>query len=68
VAGEYELTYFGTHRPLFRDVGIPPGMTARVDVVDTWNMTVTPVPGTHTDSVRVQLPARPYMAIRLRRA
>jgi hypothetical protein len=41
-------------------------MTARIDVLDTWAMTVEEVAGTHTGTVRVQLPARPYSAIRLR--
>ncbi|MFT3888185.1 MAG: DUF5605 domain-containing protein [Arachnia sp.] len=68
VAGRYEITYFGANRPRFRDVSLPPGMTALVDVVDTWNMTVTPVPGVHTGALRVDLPARPYVAIRLREA
>ena len=40
VADRYVLMYFGSHRPAFRDVMIPEGMTARVDVIDTWNMTV----------------------------
>jgi hypothetical protein len=66
VDGEYVLIYFGASRPRFRDVEVPEGMTARIDVLDTWAMTVEEVAGTHTGTVRVQLPARPYSAIRLR--
>jgi len=65
VAGEYQLTYFGRGRPGMRHVVIPDGMTARIDIVDTWNMTVDAVPGEHTGTVTVTLPARPYIAIRL---
>lgn len=48
-------------------------------MLDTWNMTVTPVPGTSTlvpkgnyffadkDGRSVSLPGRPYIAIRIRR-
>ena len=68
IAGEYELIYFGNHRPKFRDVSIPSGMSAKIDVIDAWNMTITPVPGVHTGMAHVDLPARPYQVIRLRRA
>jgi hypothetical protein len=67
-ADRYCLIYFGDHRPRFRDVVIPPGMAAEIDVIDTWNMTIEPQPGVHSGTVRVQLPARPYTAIRLRGA
>lgn len=66
VAGCYEITYFGDHRPRFRAIELPPDTTAEIDVIDTWHMTVKPVPGIHTGAVRVQLPARPYLAIRVR--
>jgi hypothetical protein len=36
-------------------------------VIDTWNMTVEPGLGVHRGTVRVELPARQYMAVRLRR-
>ncbi|MGK9147142.1 DUF5605 domain-containing protein [Plantibacter flavus] len=65
VAGRYIVTYYGASRPGFRDVTIPDGMTARIEVIDTWNMTVDAVPGIHTGVTRVELPARPYIALRL---
>ena len=66
VPGEYAVLYFGGARPAFRDVIVPAGMTAEIDVIDTWNMTIEVRPGTHTGTVRVPLPSRPFMAIRLR--
>ncbi|WP_235493475.1 DUF5605 domain-containing protein [Leifsonia sp. Leaf336] len=68
VAGEYVLVYFGDHRPRFRDVTVPDGMRAEIDIVDTWEMTVTTLPGTHEGTLRVQLPARPGIALRFRAA
>ncbi|WP_221933122.1 DUF5605 domain-containing protein [Tessaracoccus rhinocerotis] len=65
VADQYEVHYFGQHRPLFRDLVIPEGRSSRIDVIDTWAMSITAVPGEHTGKVRVDLPARPWMAIRL---
>lgn len=66
VAGDYVIGYFGFNRPSFRNIVLPEG-DFEVDVIDTWNMTVEPVPGVHRGAVRVGLPARQYMAVRLRR-
>ena len=66
VHGQYVLIYFDAHRPRFRTITIPSSMRARIDVIDTWNMTVEELPGVHTGDVRIDLPARPYMAVRLR--
>lgn len=65
VSERYILTYFGASRPGFRDVTVPDGMNARIELIDTWNMTVDALPGTHSGVTRVELPARPYIAIRL---
>jgi hypothetical protein len=82
--GEYYLVYFGNDaRPswkfeLFR-TGLADGMKFAVEVIDTWNMTVTPVDGVFETKKRdayffddkdhrsVPLPARPYLALRIRR-
>jgi len=68
VDGSYVLIYFGVGQPAFRTIAIPRGMRARIDVIDTWNMTIESLPGEHTGAVRVDLPGRSYMAIRLREA
>jgi len=65
VDGQYVLTYFGAGQPHARTVTVPPGRSARIDVIDTWNMTIDALEGSHTGVVRVDLPARPYMAIRV---
>ncbi|HTX66971.1 MAG TPA: DUF5060 domain-containing protein [Opitutaceae bacterium] len=55
------------------------GMQFQVDVIDTWAMTITPVPGVFTtkaldryafgdrDGRAVALPGKPYLALRIRR-
>lgn len=68
VAGEYIVVYFGAKQPLFRNLDVPAGMTAKIDIIDTWNMTIEELPGVHQGSVRVPLPARPYIAVRMRNA
>jgi hypothetical protein len=65
VGDEYHLFYFGFHRPAFRHVVLPPGRSFRIDVIDTWNMTVDSLPGSHTGTVKVDLPGREFMALRM---
>jgi len=65
VQDRYVIIYFGSHRPRFRDLELPEGRNALVDVLDVWNGTVDEL-GEHSGSFRVQLQARPYTAIRLR--
>lgn len=68
VENEYILVYFGAGQPAFRNITIPAGMRAHIDVIDTWDMTINELPGTFEGTVRVDLPGRPYTAVRLRRA
>jgi hypothetical protein len=54
-------------------------MKFTAEVLDSWNMTVTPVPGTFTlvkktdyfhadkDGRSISLPGKPYMGIRIKR-
>jgi hypothetical protein len=82
--GEYYLIYFGDRTPsewqfqLIRDK-VAAGMTFRVDVIDTWNMTITPGDQVFKavkyngyffrDEANgvVKLPGKPYMALRITR-
>jgi len=64
-AGRYEIAYFGFGRPRYRDIVRRPGVEYSVDVIDTWNMSITRIPGAFEGAFRVPLPGRPHMAIRL---
>jgi hypothetical protein len=84
VAGEYYLKYFGKDTPrewpfkLYRD-GVADGQRYRVEIIDTWNMTITPVETLYEmqrkdsyhfvdkDGRVVELPDRPGIALRIRR-
>ncbi|TFW31039.1 DUF5060 domain-containing protein [Massilia horti] len=79
---QYYLGYFGRDTPtawpfvLFK-TGLADGMKFRAEVIDTWNMTVTPVDGifevkkrdnytfADKDGRSIALPGRPYMALRI---
>ncbi|MDD2214587.1 MAG: DUF5605 domain-containing protein [Oscillospiraceae bacterium] len=62
---DYFIFYYSFMRPGFRDFNLGPGRF-QIEVIDTWNMTITPQ-GYGEGRFRVRLPARPYMAVRLRR-
>jgi Domain of unknown function (DUF5060)/Domain of unknown function (DUF5605)/Protein of unknown function (DUF4038) len=82
---EYYLIYFSKAAPtewpfeLPRSGGLGDGMKFQVDVIDTWNMTITPQPGIFTTRKKdnytcedenqrtIKLPAQPWMVIRARR-
>ena len=71
-ANQYYLRYFGADRPTEWDVILPGRgedalQSYRIDVIDTWNMTVTPVDGVfkmaRKNDYDVQDPARPKVAL-----
>lgn len=84
VPGQYYLTYFGRETPdewtleLYKD-GVSEGQRYRAEILDTWEMTVTPVEGEFVTKARdryhfvdaagrgVKLPAKPGIAVRVTR-
>ena len=82
--GEYYLLYFGKETPVAWPFELPrfklaDGMQFKAEILDTWNMTVTPVDGVFTihkkdnyafadaDGRMITLPGRRWMALRIRR-
>lgn len=84
VPGQYYLTYFGHEQPvtwefkLYKN-GVADGQKYTVEVIDTWAMTITPVPGEFiakklddyyfVDAIgrSVRLPGKPGICVRVRR-
>jgi hypothetical protein len=81
---EYYLRYFGAEKPTEWAVTLPGRgkdalLTYRMDIIDTWNMTVTPVDGAFRMATKneydvydparpsVTLPGKPWIAVRLTR-
>lgn len=61
----YELHYMGINQPAFRIFFLPDNVTYQVDVIDTWEMTITSH-GVHNGISRIKLPQRPYIAVRIK--
>ena len=65
-AGEYYLTYFRMAQPVQARFQLGEGQF-QVDVIDTWEMTITPLENTVSGDCTIELPGKPYIALRLRR-
>ena len=65
--GEYYLCYFGCHQPIFRIFNLPEDNQYQVDILDTWNMTITRLKGVYNGRFRVELPGIPYIAVRIQK-
>ena len=64
----YYLFYYGFFRPSFREFYyFADGGEFEAEVIDTWDMTVTKLPGTFKGFFKIPLPGKQYMAVRLRR-
>jgi hypothetical protein len=66
-AHEYYLSYFGVHRPAWLDVNLPEGEQYQAEVVDTWEMTSTPLAEPVVSGATIPLPGKPYQGLILRR-
>ena len=64
--GAYYLYYYSFMRPSFREFALDEHSRYEVHVIDTWEMTRV-CQGVFSGTFRIQLPARPYMAIQIRR-
>jgi hypothetical protein len=65
--GEYYLTYFGNRQPAEITFSLPTGQPYRADMIDTWGMAITTLDRVVEDQTRIELPGKPYIAVRLRR-
>lgn len=64
----YYLTYFGRHQPAQVEVYVPEGEQYRGEVIDSWNMTITPLEVVIERGTVVQLPGSSCQALILRRS
>lgn len=62
----YFLYYFGFFKPLYRTFELPEGRKYEVELIDTWDMTVEKLPGCYEGDIRIELPEKQYMAVRMK--
>jgi hypothetical protein len=67
IEGEYYLLYLGYRQPGSINFKLPEDRNFRIEIIDTWDMSVVPVLGTFRGAFSLRLPAKPWMAVRIRR-
>ena len=63
----YQLYYYSFMRPSFRTFHLDETTPFQVDVIDTWNMTITDA-GIHKGRFDIPLGSKQFMAVRIRKA
>lgn len=63
---EFYLYYYGFSRPLYRNYTLPEGKVYKLELIDTWNMTIEELSDTYIDKIRIKMPAKQYMAVRMK--
>jgi hypothetical protein len=67
VEGQFYLYYLDIHRPRRYTLDLPDG-TWQIDLIDPWQMKVSPYEKKFIGKAELDLPGRPDMALRVRRA
>ncbi|MCM3725802.1 DUF5605 domain-containing protein [Neobacillus cucumis] len=61
----FYLYYYGFNRPSFREYRMKPGIQYKVEVIDTWEMTINELEDVYEGKFRIELPGKQYMAVRM---
>jgi|WetSurMetagenome_2_1015567.scaffolds.fasta_scaffold08878_2 hypothetical protein len=62
---EYYLAYFNDAQPRSTIINLPADSFYSVEIIDTWNMTITPVEKKFSGYSLIELPSKPYIALRI---
>ena len=62
---EYYLSYLNDAQPRSIVIDLPEDALYRVDVIDTWDMTIDPLQKKFSGRSLIELPAKPYIAVRI---
>jgi hypothetical protein len=68
IPNEFYLIYFNDAQPSFTIVELPEKESYNVDVIDTWNMIINRLDKTYSGKCIIDLPSKPYMALRIVRS
>lgn len=67
VENEYYILYTSFHQPTFVSLKLPEGISFEGHIIDTWNMTISPLNKVYEGKCMVEMPGKPYVALRLKR-
>jgi hypothetical protein len=66
-SNDYHLIYFGPHQPAHIKLNAPEGEQYRGEVIDPWEMTITPLEEPIIGGATIRLPGKPYLALRIQK-
>ena len=66
--GRYYLFYFDVNQPAEYEFDLAKGVDYRADLIDPWEMAITPVAGTFSGKFSLKLPGKPFQAVRFQKA
>ena len=64
---ELFLIFYWMHQLKYARLDLAEDKIYRIDIIDTWNMTISEAVASASGSVHVELPRRPYLAVRVER-
>jgi hypothetical protein len=64
---EYYLFYFGNAQQKSARIHLPKDIKFRVELIDTWNMTIKQLDGVYSGTVEIKLPGTLWMAVRAKK-
>ena len=67
VPNELYLYFFDYHQPAEYEFPLPDAIKFKADLIDPWEMTIAPIPGTFSGKSKLQLPGKPYLAFRFQK-
>jgi hypothetical protein len=62
---EYFLNYYNMDQPRSQIVFLPENSKYKVEIINGWDMTITPVEGEFSGKSLIQLPGKPFTALRM---
>lgn len=62
---DFYLLYFGRDTHCQKILDLPKDKEYKIELIDTWNMDITPIDGTFSGQSLVKMPENPYMALRI---
>ncbi|MEO9893867.1 DUF5060 domain-containing protein [Aurantibacter sp.] len=63
---DYYLYYYGNSQQASAIIKLPEDKKYIIEVIDTWNMTISKLDKLYSGTIEIELPQKPYMAIRAR--
>jgi hypothetical protein len=62
---DFYLAYFNDAQPGSTVINLPENSVYQIDIIDTWNMSITPLEKKFSGTSLIELPGKPYTAIRI---